>query len=94
LQRVLVHEGAGELMALQEAISGPDDAALEICRERLAWPVERLNPSPLVSGADLIALGLAPGPRFAQLLEWIRDAQLNGEIHTRDEALALVDRAP
>jgi hypothetical protein len=93
LQRVLIHEGASELLALHEAISGPSDAALEFCRERLAWPPERLNPPPLVSGTDLIALGLAPGPQFAQLLERIRDAQLNGEIHTHDEALALVDRA-
>jgi poly(A) polymerase len=58
----------------------------------LSWPPERLNPAPLVNGADLIARGLAPGPEFAGLLEQIRDAQLNGEIHTYDEALALVDR--
>jgi hypothetical protein len=35
---------------------------------------------------------LAPGPGFSALLEKIRDAQLNGEIHSRDEALALADR--
>jgi hypothetical protein len=94
LQRVLIHEGAYELLALHEAIAGPNDAALEFCRERLAWPVERLDPPPLVSGADLIACGLVPGPNFAELLERIRDAQLNGEINTREEALALVDCAP
>jgi tRNA nucleotidyltransferase/poly(A) polymerase len=91
LQRVLTHDGAGELLALHEAIAGPADDELAFCRERLAWPPERLNPAPLVTGADLIALGLTPGPQFAELLERIRDAQLNGEIHTRDEALALID---
>jgi tRNA nucleotidyltransferase/poly(A) polymerase len=91
LQRVLVHDGADELLALHEAIAGADDE-LAFCRERLAWPPERLNPAPLITGADLIARRLTPGPHFADLLEQIRDAQLTGEIHTRDEALVLVDR--
>jgi hypothetical protein len=92
LQRVLTHEGAAELLALHEALAGPTDPALAFCRERLTWPPEKLNPPPLLSGTDLIAHGLAPGPQFAALLEKVRDAQLNGEITTREEALALVDR--
>ncbi len=92
LQRILVHDGAAELLALYEVIAGPDDPALAICRERLAWPPERLNPPPLVDGSDLIRHGLEPGPQFSALLERIRDAQLEGEIHTREEALALADR--
>jgi tRNA nucleotidyltransferase/poly(A) polymerase len=92
LQRLLIHDGAPDLLALHESIAGPDDAALAYCRERLAWPPERLNPRPLVDGSDLIRHGFAPGPQFSALLEQIRDAQLNAEIHTRDEALALADR--
>ncbi len=92
LQRLLTHEGAAELIALREAIAGPNDINLAFCRERLAWPPERLNPPPLLDGSDLIQHGLAPGPNFAALLEQTRDAQLNGEIHTREEALALVDQ--
>jgi poly(A) polymerase len=92
LQRLLTHEGVTELLALHEAIAGLHDPVLAYCRERLAWPAERLNPLPLVDGSDLIRHGLSPGPQFAALLEQIRDAQLNGEIHSRDEALALVDR--
>ena len=91
LQRVLIHDGAAELVALREAVAGPDDAAAVFCRERLAWPAEKLNPLPLLDGSDLIAHGIAPGPTFAALLEKIRDAQLNEEIHTREQALALVD---
>jgi tRNA nucleotidyltransferase/poly(A) polymerase len=92
LQRILTHEGAAELLALHESIAGRDDPALAFCRERLAWPPERLDPTPLIDGAALIEHGLAPGPQFAQLLEQVRDAQLEGRIQTRDEALALVDR--
>jgi hypothetical protein len=92
LQRLLTHDGTNELVALHEAIAGSDDAALAFCRERLAWPPERLNPRPLLDGGALINHGLTPGPHFAALLEQVRDAQLNGEISTRQEALALVDR--
>ena len=91
-QRLLIHAGAGELVSLREAIVGTDDAAARFCRERLAWPAEKLNPLPLMDGGDLIAVGLSPGPRFATLLVQVRDAQLNGEIATRGEALALVER--
>jgi hypothetical protein len=92
LQRILAHEGAVELLALHEAIAGSADPALVFCRERLAWPPERLNPPTLIDGAALIKHGLEPGPQFAQLLEQVRDAQLEGRIQTREEALALVDR--
>jgi tRNA nucleotidyltransferase/poly(A) polymerase len=51
---------------------------------------EPLIPPPLVNGHDLIALGLTPGPRFREILEKVQTAQLEGEIHLRDEALALV----
>jgi tRNA nucleotidyltransferase/poly(A) polymerase len=92
LQRVLVHDGAHELVALAESFSDANDNATTYCRERLTWPAEQLNPPPLVDGADLIGHGLRPGPQFSALLEEIRDAQLNGEIGTRQEALALADR--
>src|SRR5262249_18381774 len=92
LQRLLTHEGTTELVALHEAITGPHDPALAFCRERLAWPPERLNPRPLLDGGALLHPGLPPGPHFAQPLEQVRAAQLNGEIRSREEALALVDR--
>jgi poly(A) polymerase len=92
LQRLLTHEGANELLALHEAIAGAHDASVIFCRERLTWPPERLNPPPLIDGSDLIRHGLTPGPNFSALLEQTRDAQLNGEIHTPDEALTLIDR--
>jgi tRNA nucleotidyltransferase/poly(A) polymerase len=92
LQRVLTHPGAAELVALYEAKHGADEPALTFCRERLAWPAERLDPKPLLDGADLIRHGLPPGPQFSSLLEQVRDAQLNEEIGTQEEALAFVDR--
>jgi poly(A) polymerase len=39
----------------------------------------------------LIDRGLKPGPKFKELLETVRDAQLNGEIQTREEAFQLLE---
>jgi poly(A) polymerase len=48
---------------------------------------EPLIPAPLVSGRDLISLGLSPGPRFKQILEAIETEQLEGRIRDRSHAL-------
>jgi poly(A) polymerase len=42
---------------------------------------------PFVTGDDLLALGLKPGPRFGALLTEARDKQLGEELKTRAEAL-------
>ncbi len=55
-----------------------------------AAPVEEHKPALLLTGRDLIDAGLKPGPRFKQLLADIEDAQLEGTIHTRDEAINLL----
>jgi tRNA nucleotidyltransferase/poly(A) polymerase len=53
---------------------------------------EPIIPPPLVTGHDLIALGLAPGPRFGEILEAVQTAQLEGEVRDRPEALRLLQR--
>ena len=53
-------------------------------------PEEQLKPAPLLTGADLIAAGYNPGPRFAEMLAAVEDAQLEGRIGSREEALAMV----
>jgi poly(A) polymerase len=46
----------------------------------------------LLTGDDLLAHGLTAGPVFGQLLAQIRNAQLDGQIETKEQALDLVDR--
>jgi len=53
---------------------------------------EQLRPAPLVTGHDLIAMGLKPGPMFKDWLEEVENKQLENTISTREEALALVQR--
>jgi poly(A) polymerase len=64
-----------------------------LVREKMAeLPPEAVRPAPLVTGDDLIAAGYSPGPRFKEILSAIEDAQLEGRLHSRDEALQLVFR--
>jgi tRNA nucleotidyltransferase/poly(A) polymerase len=51
---------------------------------------EPIIPPPLLTGRDLIALGLKPGPRFGEILEAVQTAQLDGEIKDRAGALKLL----
>lgn len=47
---------------------------------------------PLLTGDDLLALGLPPGPEIGALLAEARDLQLQDELQTRAEALAWLRR--
>ena len=55
-----------------------------------AEPEEHTRPAWLITGRDLIASGYRPSPQFKPMLELAEDAQLEGTIHTPEEALALV----
>jgi poly(A) polymerase len=58
-------------------------------------PPEQVRPPRLISGKDLIALGLKPGPEFKSLLEAVEEAQLNGSLSSREDALEFVkERSP
>jgi tRNA nucleotidyltransferase (CCA-adding enzyme) len=57
----------------------------------LSYQVEWRLVEPEITGDDLKALGLEPGPLFGQLLGALRDARLNGEVSTRQQEMALVE---
>jgi poly(A) polymerase len=50
---------------------------------------EELRPVSLITGDDLIAAGYKPGPKFRQALASVETAQLEGEVFSREQALAL-----
>ncbi len=65
----------------------------DFLRRKLAdTPPEEIRPRPLLTGHDLLALGYNPGPRFKEILAALEDAQLEGRLRTRDDALALLHR--
>jgi poly(A) polymerase len=56
-------------------------------------PPEQMRPPRLLGGEDLKALGFAPGTPFKVILEAVEEAQLNGKIRTKQEALQLVQHS-
>jgi poly(A) polymerase len=66
-------------------------ALYDFVRERLSQtPEEEIRPAPLLNGKDLIELGYKPGPEFRGILSAVEDAQLEGTLRTREEALSFV----
>ncbi len=54
-----------------------------------ALGVEHEAPKPLLLGRHLLALGLTPGPQIGAILKQVYERQLDGEINSVEEALAL-----
>ena len=52
-------------------------------------PPEQVRPPRLLTGDDLIAMGAKPGPAFKAVLDAVEDAQLNGRIGTREDAVRM-----
>jgi poly(A) polymerase len=81
-----------ELHRLDCLASHGDLTNYELARRMLEeTPQEEIKPAPLLRGDDLIAQGYSPGPIFKRILQAVEDAQLEGRIHTRGEALRLVE---
>jgi len=63
----------------------------EFVREKLrSTPPDEIRPEPLISGHDLIAEGLKPGPAFKEILAAVEDAQLEGMLKNKNEAMDFV----
>ena len=63
----------------------------EFMRRFLAeTPPEQVRPPRLLTGDDLVRLGYRPGPTFKAILEAIEEAQLDGTLQTREEAVRLL----
>jgi poly(A) polymerase len=81
-----------ELHRLDCASSHCDLSLYEFVRDTLEkTPEEQIRPAPLINGDDLIRIGLKPGPQFRTMLQAVEDAQLEGNLHTREEALSFIE---
>lgn len=78
--RLSLMQDAGQAAAGSETV--------DWLHQKLALPREQLDPAPLVLGHDLIAVGLAPSPRFRELLSQARQRQLDQLLPDRPAALA------
>jgi poly(A) polymerase len=94
LKQILIHPGIRELLALHRAdavASGRSTDHVDYCEQLLReWSAADLNPPPLLTGHDLEQRGVERGPIYKELLDAVREAQLDGTIQTREQALELV----
>jgi putative nucleotidyltransferase with HDIG domain len=73
-----------------EAIAAHMRLARTMLEDALRWRAAGGAPEPLLRGDELAReLGIRPGPRVGELLEQLSRAQYAGELHDREQALAL-----
>jgi poly(A) polymerase len=96
LKRILAMPGIDELLALHRAdalASTGNTEHVDYCEYyRKAEPAGPINPRPLLTGHDLVRLGLEPGAHFATILDEVREAQLEGQIKNKQAAIEWVER--
>jgi poly(A) polymerase len=96
LKRFLGEDGIDELLELTriDALSANGDLQYyRFCKQKLAeLEEEEIHPEPVLRGRDLIAMGFSPGPRFQTILKQVEEAQLGGELSSREEAMEWVHK--
>jgi len=55
-------------------------------------PLDQVRPTRLLTGDDLNEMGYPPGPQYQEILGALEDAQLEGSLSTKEEAVAFVRR--
>jgi poly(A) polymerase len=96
LKALLAHPGIRELLALHRADAlawGHSTEHVAYCEDLLReWTEADLNPPVVLTGHDLMRLGVQRGPVYKKLLDAVREAQLDGTVSTAKQALDLVKR--
>jgi poly(A) polymerase len=96
LKRFLGEDGIDELLELAriDALSANGDLQhYRFCKQKLTeLEEEEIHPEPLLRGRDLIAMGFSPGPKFQTILKEVEEAQLGGELSSREEAMKWVHK--
>lgn len=91
LKRLFANEGypeLAELCRIDALASSGDLSDYHYCQEMFSkLSHEEVKPKPLITGHDLIVMGLKPGPVFKDILTKIEDEQLDGNITTREAAI-------
>jgi hypothetical protein len=69
-----------------------DEVVEDHCLRILEWFGEKdiVHPPSLINGRDVLALGYSPGPKVGQILDFISQKQIEGEIRNREEALRML----
>ena len=91
LKRLLARPTFSEELELHRIDCTASHGELDIHRFLLAkqneFSTEEIKPKPLVTGHDLLELGISPGPRMGKILNQMLDEQLEGAFPDRATAL-------
>jgi poly(A) polymerase len=94
LKRVFANDGypeLAELCRIDALASSGDLSDYHFCQEMYGkLSREEVKPKPLITGRDLIDMGLKPGPLFKEILTKIEDEQLEGSLTTKEAATEAV----
>jgi poly(A) polymerase len=94
LRRFMARETFGEELELHRVDCLSSHGGLDIHdflkAKREEFANEPIIPPRLITGKDLLALGWKPGPRFRRALDEVQNRQLEGSLHSREEALAFL----
>lgn len=92
LKRILARETFGDELELHRIDCEASHRNLEnyefLKVKAAESPPEVVKPTPLLSGHDLLALGLKPGPTVGQILREVEELQLEERLKSPAEALA------
>jgi len=73
--------------ARERIATGRQTISRRLSRRMLTIEPGEIAPTPLITGEDLLGMGLAPGPAFGRIVKQVYDAQLNRELKNRSQAL-------
>ncbi len=81
--------GAIDLLRAIAAVGMHQQRIADLLKELADFRSVDFAPPPLITGDDLTAAGASPGPIFKRALDAVYDAQLEGRITTRQQALEM-----
>jgi tRNA nucleotidyltransferase/poly(A) polymerase len=91
-KRLMANKHFGRMLILwrfeERAAEGHNKLCRRIAARAKSIPPHQIAPRPMVTGSDLMAMGLSEGVRLGQIASELHDAQLNEEFASRRQALA------
>jgi poly(A) polymerase len=73
----------------ERRLTGRQLCARRITQRARSIPKSKIAPQPFVTGSDLIRMGLSESPSLGRVLKQLYDAQLNEQLTSRRQALAM-----
>jgi poly(A) polymerase len=81
-----------DLLAAMELIGLHAQRIADLENEFIELSQRDVAPPPFITGDDLIALGIQPGPQYRKILDAVYDAQLEAKTRSKDEAIQLAQQ--